>query len=813
MPRTFCPNSTNSAAVARFLAAALALVALTACRDAVTPGPDPVAPPEPVEPPPEPGLVIVAGTRSATGGLRTEGMNMGRGYELAVEMLNEAGGIGGKTVVLILLDDRSDPRRAAEIYLQLATDDEIDLLIGPYASSITGAVVPVTEAARRPLITALASSHSIWDGQSRQWSVQVLNNARDNLGGAVVVGAGMGAETVALVYEDSRFPVSAAEGVRAAAAEHGLTMVMDEIFPIGGADHAGLVARARELDADLFLGGGYTEDAVAFTGAVAEAGYKPLLSSWTIGPAAPDFPELVGIEPARCVLGNTPWVAGLGTSGPLATNATFVERYVAEHGVEPSYTAAAGFGAIELLAEAARASVDADGEIDETAVRDHLFSTTTETVLGPFGVVPLGEPDAGSQRLLVRLQTQWQDDGQGGLAQRIVYPDENAEAEPCTTRPEPIVVGATMSLSGAFDVDGQLAARGYELAVDMLNETGGIDGRPVRLVLVDDSSSAEKAAGIYTGFVSSDSVDALLGPFSSTVTNAVVPVAEAAAWPLVTPLAAASEIWKGRGREWSVQVQPAARTFLEGSVRLAADSGLSKVALAHHDAQFPRAMADGVRAAVEAHGLELVLDRSFTDQTDYEALAAAARDAGGELFIGGGYIPHATALTRAVGATGYTPRLMSWGLGPAELDFPERVGSPARCVVGYAGWWPTLATSGAVSDNATFIARYETAYGSPAGQNAAAGFGAVELLAEALRSSVSSMGRIDHAAVRDHLFTATTQTVFGDYQVVPLGDPDAGLQRAAKGLQVQWQDDGQDGLVLRVVHPAEAAEAAVCLAG
>lgn len=419
MPATSRANTVNPVVVAGALAAVLA--ALAGCRDADTP-------------PAEANPIIVAGTRSATGGLRTEGLNMARGLELAVKMLNETGGIGDREVRLVLHDDRSDPGRAAEIYLELASADSIDLLIGPYGSSITSAVVPVTEAARRPLVTPTASSHSIWEGQSRQWSVQVMNNARDHMGGAVVVGARMGAETVALAYEDSRFPVSVAEGVREAATEHGLVIIVDESFPIGGADPAGLVARAQEVGADLFLGGGYTEDAVAFTGAVAEAGYEPLLSSWTTGPAEPDFPDRVGIGPARCALGNAPWIAGLSTSGPLATNATFVERYVAEYGLEPGYTAAAGFGAIELLTQAARASVDTGGEIDETAVRNHLFSTPTETVLGPFGVTPLGEPDAGSQRLLVRLQIQWQDDGLGGLVQRIVFPDESAEAEPCTAR-------------------------------------------------------------------------------------------------------------------------------------------------------------------------------------------------------------------------------------------------------------------------------------------------------------------------------------------------------------------------------------------
>ena len=798
-------------AFVRILAVASVLVTPAACRDAVTP--PPFTHPEPTQPP-EPDPVVVGGTRSATGGLSTEGLNMARGFELAVKMLNEDGGIGGRDVRLALYDDGSDPRRAAEIYLELATSDSIDLLIGPYASSITSRVVPVVEAARRPLVTPLASSHAIWGGESREWSVQMMNNARDNLGGAVAVGAGMGAESIALVYEESAYPISAAEGVRAAADEHGLTILMDESFAVGAADHDGLVARAAQHQVDLLLGGAYTADAVAFAEAVDTSAFKPLLSSWTIGPGEPDFVDRVGVDAARCVLGNAPWVAGLGTTGPLATNAAFIERYVAEYGFAPGYTAAAGFGAIELLAEAARASVNGAGEIDETAVRDHLFSTTTETVLGPFGVAALGEPDAGSQRLLARLQIQWQDDDQGGLAQRIVYPEANAEAEACTTRPEPIVVAASVSLSGAFGVDGRLAATGYEVALGMLREAGGIGDRPVHLVIVDDSSSAEKAAAIYTDFVTGGRVDAVLGPYSSTVTNAVVPMTEAAGWPLVAPLAAASGIWRGQGREWSVQTQNSADNFLSGAVEMAADSGLSKVALVHYDAQFTNAAADGVRAAANARGMELVLDRSFSDDADYAVLAAAAGASGAELLIGGGYIPHSTELTKAVSASAYTPRLMSWALGPAELDFPDRVGAEAaRCVVGYAGWWPTLATSGPMADNATFVANYEAAYGSQPGQYAAAAFSGMELLAGALASSIAATGDIDHAAVRDHLFQASTQTVFADYRVAPLGDPDAGLQRAATGLQVQWQDDGQGGLTLRVVHPASAAEAAVCLSG
>ena len=411
----------------RFVGTVALTVAGASCSESLVP---PETSPEPIR---------IAGTRAATGPLRPDGLNMERGFSLAVDMLNEAGGIDGREVRLIMYNDNGDPHTAANIYQELMRTDSVHLLIGPYASSVTNAVVPVTEAAARPLITPAAAAHEIWGGQNRQWSVQMMNNARDNLAGAVVVAAREGARKVALVYENSRFPVSAAGGVRDVAAEQGLELVMDEAYPVGGADHAALVARARDLGADFLLGGGYTEDALAFTRAVAEADYHPLLTSWSVGPGEPDFPDRVGTELARCVIGNAPWVASLGTAGLLTTSQVFVQRYETAYGLAPGYTAAAGFGAIELLAEAARASLSETGEISDVAVRDHLFSTSTETVLGPFGVAPLGESDAGSQRRLVRLQLQWQDDGEGGLVQRVIYPDGEAEADACTNPPRATV--------------------------------------------------------------------------------------------------------------------------------------------------------------------------------------------------------------------------------------------------------------------------------------------------------------------------------------------------------------------------------------
>ena len=377
--------------------------------------------------------------------------------------------------------------------------------------------------------------------------------------------------------------------------------------------------------------------------------------------------------------------------------------------------------------------------------------------------------------------------------------------------PDPIVLAATYSQTGRFAALGHEVADGYRLGVEMLNEVGGVAGREVRLVLRDDASDVQTSADIYAEYIAADTIDALLGPYSSPITEAVVGLVETAGVPLVAPMAAAPGIWEGRGRQWSVQMLNAAPTYLQGSVELAAQHGARTAALVYEDSPFPVSVAEGVREAVRVHEMDLVLDLPYTvNGVDHEALAAAARDAGADLFIGGGYYLDAVEFTRSMPAVDYTPLLVSLNLGPAETGFAEELGDLARCVAGNAAWIPTIRTSGFISDSETFVSRYETAHGTLPSYYVAGGFGAVELMAEAMAATTAEGEDIDPTAVRDFLFSTATQTVLGPFDAYSLGDGQAGAQKALKGLQVQWQDDGAGGLTQRIVHPEGVADAEPC---
>jgi len=379
-----------------------------------------------------------------------------------------------------------------------------------------------------------------------------------------------------------------------------------------------------------------------------------------------------------------------------------------------------------------------------------------------------------------------------------------------TPAPKPIRLGAAVAETGRLSTPGEEVSRGYRLAVEMLNEKGGIGGRKVQLVIRDDGSDADASVRLYQEMIASDSITAFLGPYSSGITEPVIGVTEAAGIPLVASAAAAPVIWANRGRQWSVQVTNPAPTYLEGSVELAAQSGARTVALVWEDTAFPTAVAQGIRDAAQTRGLDIVMEQAYAlGSADHEALAAMARDAGADLFIGGGYSEDAIAFARAVAAVEFRPLLTSLLLASGET-FINEVGAVGRCVISNAAWDPTIRTEGYIATNEMFVRRYEAAYNRMPDYQAAAGFGAVELLAEGINRAATPTGEIDRASIRDFLFATSKLTVLGPFGVYPLGDAQAGAQRDLKGIQIQWQDDGSGSLVKRIVHPPAASQAPPC---
>ena len=80
--------------------------------------------------------IVVGASVALTGKYARTGQDQLHGFEMWVQDVNAHGGLLGRKVRLVYYDDESKPETGARLYEKLINDDKVDLLIGPYASSV-----------------------------------------------------------------------------------------------------------------------------------------------------------------------------------------------------------------------------------------------------------------------------------------------------------------------------------------------------------------------------------------------------------------------------------------------------------------------------------------------------------------------------------------------------------------------------------------------------------------------------------------------------------------------------------------------------
>ena len=177
------------------------------------------------------------------------------------------------------------------------------------------------------------------------------------------------------------------------------------------------------------------------------------------------------------------------------------------------------------------------------------------------------------------------------------------------------------------------------------------------------------AARIYEKLITQDKVDAVLGPYSSPVTDAVADVTEQHRMAMVAPGAATTSIFR-KGRKFIFMLPSRAEIYLEGLIDMAARRGLKTVALTHEDTLATKAMAQGAIELAKKRGLSVVLVEAYPKgTTDFSAILTKVRAANPDVLAAATYFDDAVAMTRQLKELEREPEDV-WrdgGRGPAEV--------------------------------------------------------------------------------------------------------------------------------------------------
>jgi branched-chain amino acid transport system substrate-binding protein len=353
----------------------------------------------------------------------------------------------------------------------------------------------------------------------------------------------------------------------------------------------------------------------------------------------------------------------------------------------------------------------------------------------------------------------------------------------------PIRIGASLSMTGPFAALGQNQLRGYQLCIKHANDKGGVLGRKLELVTEDDQSQAPVAVGIYEKLITKDKVDAILGPYSSPITEAVANISEKYRMPMLAAGAASASIFK-KGRKFVFMNYSAAENYLEGLLDIAAKRGLKTIAVLNEDTLFPKASAQGTIELAKKKGLQVVLAESYPKgTTDFTSILRKVAAAKPDVIAAATYFDDAVAITRALKALDIGPKLFGVTVGGDVPKFYETLGRDAEFVYGASQWLPELVTLRAgglipiarqYPGAADFVEAHNKEFsGAGLSYHTVAGYGGCQILLEAVKRA----GSLDGDRVRNEILKLDTHTAYGAFKV-----DEGGFQVAHKMVMFQWQD-------------------------
>ena len=213
-----------------------------------------------------------------TGASAQEGTYIDYGIRLAAKEINAAGGINGKTIVLSEMDDRSDPKEAANIANLFVADKDVIAVLGDDNSSCTLAGAPIYNANHLVQIGTCCSSPKI--SQAGPYTFRLWNSDVYTASFNVQTILDAGYKKVSILYENNDFGLGAMGVAQQVLAKAGLKPVISEGYLLGETkDFKTVITKMKSAGTEaVFMVGGETE-IPAFMTQCGELGWKPFVDS------------------------------------------------------------------------------------------------------------------------------------------------------------------------------------------------------------------------------------------------------------------------------------------------------------------------------------------------------------------------------------------------------------------------------------------------------------------------------------------------------------------------------------------------------
>ncbi len=316
--------------------------------------------------------IMIGGVAPLTGDGASFGLFARRGFELAVEECNHRGGVLGKPVKLIVVDDKGDPAEGAAAVTRLIQQRKVVGIVGPAMSRVSLAGAPFAQAAGVPLVASAATNArvtQVGDFIFRACPVDSFQGAA----GARFAFQDLNARNAACLFElGSEYHQGISEVFRVHFTRLGGRVAAFAGHAPGVRDFRPQLARIIRTAPDLIYAPDFYGDGALIVEQARELGFRgPILGAdgW-------DSPKLMELGGRR--MENTFFTTFFSHENPSPRVQAFVKDYSAKFGSLPDGHAAMGYEAAAILLD----GISRAGSTEGRAIRDALARTDLQLVTG-----------------------------------------------------------------------------------------------------------------------------------------------------------------------------------------------------------------------------------------------------------------------------------------------------------------------------------------------------------------------------------------------------------------------------------------------
>jgi branched-chain amino acid transport system substrate-binding protein len=332
---------------------------------------------------------------------------------------------------------------------------------------------------------------------------------------------------------------------------------------------------------------------------------------------------------------------------------------------------------------------------------------------------------------------------------------------------DPIKIGVTQPLTGAFAASGNYVLQGAKIAEDEINKAGGVLGRKIQLVVEDNKSNPTEAVSTAEKLITKDKVPVMLGAWSSTLTLAVMPKLEEYGVPMLVETSSSGKITTS-GNPWIFRISPTSEMEAKAFEPLVAKLGIKKADLLGTNNDFGLGAMQEFTKMLKAAGVTIGASETMDPKAvDFSAQLAKIKASGGDTLFVTTAVEQITLILRQAKEQQVTARIITTGGSNSPDQLIQQAGEAANGsshLVFFTPWFPEAVKN---PELATSFVKEWSARGYAAG-GLTEGFRGWDGITTIV-AAVKAAGKAEPKAIQEAMWNVKVKGINGDIAFIKQG--------------------------------------------